>query len=252
MANLQAEELRRKNTRNHSSLSTGGVYDIQWMHMNKAKYYPLTVINMFTIRSVLYPLALVRTRLQVQRGRSLYTGTINAMQTIVKYEGMRALYKGFSMHSLQIGPVVMHIISYELIRQEVSLLTDNMYIKACIGGAGAGVISQTISVPLDIFSQHMQLAGQVSSSKVAGNVKAKIGEIERIVIPRAVRESSLPQIVKFLSNEIYKNEGPKGFYRGFFLSTLLISTTSALWWPFYYFYQGTLLLKIYYLKFYLI
>jgi len=40
--------------------------------------------------------------------------------------------------------------------------------------------------------------------------------------------------------EIYVQESLRGFYRGYFLSTFLVSTNSALWWPFYYFYQGRL------------
>ena len=64
------------------------------------------------------------------------------------------------------------------------------------------------------------------------------GEIERILVPDSLQKASTIKIVRYLSGEIYRNERLSGFYRGYFLSTFLVSLNSALWWPFYYFYQG--------------
>lgn len=91
------------------------ITDIQWQMIDKKRYFPLTVINMFTIRTILYPLTLVRTRLQVQTRGSLYTGTFNALKTVIKYEGFLALYKGFVINSFQLIPHVFYITSYEVI-----------------------------------------------------------------------------------------------------------------------------------------
>ena len=65
-------------------------------------------------------------------------------------------------------------------------------------------------------------------------------EIERILVPDRLQGASTYKIVKYLMREIYTHESLKGFYRGYFLSTFLVSINSALWWPFYYFYQGNL------------
>jgi solute carrier family 25 protein 44 len=43
--------------------------------MDKKKYYPLAMMSGLTIRGILYPLTLIRTRLQVQDGRTVYNGT---------------------------------------------------------------------------------------------------------------------------------------------------------------------------------
>lgn len=101
-----------------SSLSiapkTSNISDIRWSMLDKRRYFPLAITNMFAVRSLLYPLTLVRTRLQVQAGKSLYTGTANALHTIVRYEGFFALYKGFWINSFQLVPHVLYITSYEV------------------------------------------------------------------------------------------------------------------------------------------
>ncbi|CAF0791099.1 unnamed protein product [Brachionus calyciflorus] len=231
------------------------VYDIKWEMIDKSRYFPLTIINMFTVRSVLYPLTLVRTRLQVQTRGSLYTGTYNALTTVIKYEGFGALYKGFLVNSFQLFPHVLYITSYEKTRQQISLFTQNRYLTAFIGGASGSVIAQILSVPIDIVSQHMMLAGQKganynnnkSSIKVSGPTMngssakvSKLRDLDRIHIPDKLKTASHFTIAKYVSQEIYKYEKIKGFYRGYFLSTFLVSLNSALWWPFYYFYQAQL------------
>lgn len=93
---------------------TSNISDIRWSMLDKRRYFPLAITNMFAVRSLLYPLTLVRTRLQVQAGKSLYTGTFNALHTIVRYEGFLALYKGFWINSFQLVPHVLYITSYEV------------------------------------------------------------------------------------------------------------------------------------------
>ena len=82
--------------------------------IDKKKYFPFTVMNMFAVRSLLYPLTLIRTRLQVQtRAGELYKGTWNAFDTILRHEGAAGLYKGFWLNSLQLVPHVVYITCYE-------------------------------------------------------------------------------------------------------------------------------------------
>lgn len=66
-------------------------------------------------QSLTYPLDTVRRRLQVStpnNSRSLgYTGAWNAMQTIVRHEGFRGLYKGLSMNWIK-GPIATAVSFY--------------------------------------------------------------------------------------------------------------------------------------------
>jgi solute carrier family 25, member 44 len=94
--------------------SSNKINDIQWYMLDRRKYFPLTIINMFGVRTLLYPLSLVRTRLQVQARGSLYKGTIHALRTVAKYEGFSGLYKGFWVNSFHLVPHVIYITSYEV------------------------------------------------------------------------------------------------------------------------------------------
>ena len=104
------------------------------------------------------------------------------------------------------------------------------------------------TVPIDVISQHMMLTGQkaandfsTKSTKTSlNNQNAKLKELERIQVPDKLKQAHSLRIAHYISKEIYKQESLKGFYRGYFLSTFLVSINSALWWPFYYFYQGNL------------
>jgi solute carrier family 25 protein 44 len=112
---------------------------------------------------------------------------------------------------------------------------------AFLGGASGSLVAQIFSVPIDVISQHMMLSGQKGSSqasKAAKHVGDKVKEIDRIRVPESLKSASSFRIFKYICSEIFKNENLKGFYRGYMLSTFLVSLNSALWWPFYYFYQG--------------
>lgn len=67
---------------------------IEWDMMDRNKFLSLTVVNSMFLRGFLYPLVLVKTRLQVQRQRSVYSGTLDAFKKIIRTEGFCGLYKG--------------------------------------------------------------------------------------------------------------------------------------------------------------
>ena len=46
---------------------------VEWEMLDKSKFYPMSMASSFTIRCFLYPLTLIRTRLQVQRGKKKYS-----------------------------------------------------------------------------------------------------------------------------------------------------------------------------------
>ena len=46
----------------------GPITNIEWAMLDKQRFYPLSMLSSFTVRCCLYPLTLVRTRLQVDNG----------------------------------------------------------------------------------------------------------------------------------------------------------------------------------------
>ena len=101
--------------------------DIDFADLDKFKYYTIGPACAFVCRFVLFPFALVKTRLQMQKedGGKLfiagggspklpnpgatglgtskatecirYSGTIDAFSKIVRHEGVRGLFKGFGV-----------------------------------------------------------------------------------------------------------------------------------------------------------
>jgi solute carrier family 25 protein 44 len=47
---------------------------IEWDMMDKSKFFPLSMLSTFSVRCVLYPLTVIKTRLQLQRHDQMYRG----------------------------------------------------------------------------------------------------------------------------------------------------------------------------------
>lgn len=60
------------------------------------KFIGYSLLNSQLTRTILYPLLVVKTRLQVQKQTTVYTGSLDAFKKIYKNEGLRGLYRGTS------------------------------------------------------------------------------------------------------------------------------------------------------------
>ncbi len=113
---------------------------------------------------------------------------------------------------------------------------------AFVGGAAGSVVAQTFACPIDVISQHMMLVGQKGQTTSSNNTNkinpSRVKEMDRIRVPEKFTKGASFGLAKYIFSEINKNEGARGLYRGYVLSTFLVSLNSAIWWPFYYFYQG--------------
>ncbi|KAK6040191.1 hypothetical protein COOONC_22303 [Cooperia oncophora] len=68
---------------------------IEWDHMDLSVFYPAALTSTWTVRMFLYPLAVLRSRLQLQKQHTVYKSTWNAFVSISKTEGIRGLYRFF-------------------------------------------------------------------------------------------------------------------------------------------------------------
>ena len=75
---------------------------IEWEMLDKRKFIPASMASSFTVRTFLYPLTLIRTRLQVQYKNDIYSGTFDAFKKISKTEGISGLYRGFWVSCFQV------------------------------------------------------------------------------------------------------------------------------------------------------
>ena len=188
---------------------------IEWEHLDKAKFLTLGPLLAVGVRGAVYPFSLIKTRLFMQDKRSIYNGTWDAFKKILRYEGVKGLYKGFGVSLYGILSGQMYIVTYELTRSHLHGYRTE--VKGLIAGGVATLVAQTVTVPIDIISQHRMMAGQVQQWKKG---------CEDIPKPR------LPSAYN-IAKKIARTEGPRGFFKGYTLSLLTYAPNSALWWSFY-------------------
>lgn len=207
-------------------LESAEVLTIEWQMMDKSRFVALSMVNSFSLRCLIYPLTVVKTRLQVQSAYN-YTGTSDALMKIIKFEGWRSLYKGFWINSMQVISGIGYLITYEKVRDVLGKrgITDSR-VKGLIGGGVSSLVGQTLITPFDVVSQHIMVLGR--------------NGINPLNIPPSELKSRL-KIFKRICSEVYKRDGPVGFYRGYFASLIAYVPGSAFWWAFYPVYQDALL-----------
>ncbi|XP_068433711.1 solute carrier family 25 member 44b [Clinocottus analis] len=205
---------------------------IEWEDLDKRKFYSFGVFMTMSIRATVYPATLIRTRLQVQRGKSLYGGTFDAFFKILREEGVRGLYRGFMVNTLTLISGQAYITTYELVRKYASQYSDNNTVKSLVAGGSASLVAQTITVPIDVVSQQLMMQG------VKGG--------EHLTRFRLISDAEAGKSKKFFSQtrnimaQIFAADGFRGFYRGYVASLLTYIPNSAVWWPFYHFYAEQL------------
>ena len=198
---------------------------IEWHELDKRKFYVIGPSLFFFVRMVVYPPVLIKTRLQLQKNRSLYRGTFDAFRKIYRYEGIRGFYKGFITNSFTIVSGQIYATSYEIIR---SMTADyGNFTRGLIAGGCASFAAQTITVPVDIISQKQMIQGQDASSQETLDMSGKAAKN---------KFKGPVQIIRI----IWKESGVKGFYRGYLASLLTYAPSSSIWWASYGAYTGVL------------
>lgn len=208
---------------------------IDWHMMDKRKFYPLSMSTTLGIRCLLYPFTVIKTRLQIQRQKTLYKGTFDAFHKILKYEGSTGLYKGFWINSIQVVSGVGYVTTYEGVRHIMSTYANikDKKIQAMTGGACASLVGQTIIVPFDVVSQHMMVMGQFSGRNRPSKVT-----VPTLGITVNLERGTVFRVSSAIIKELYKRDGLSGFYRGYAASIMCFVPNSALWWMFYHIYAG--------------
>ncbi|XP_076334042.1 solute carrier family 25 member 44-like isoform X2 [Tachypleus tridentatus] len=210
------------------SVESSRILTIEWDMMDKSRFFTLNLVNSFFLRASLYPFTVIKTRLQIQKRYNVYRGTYDAFKKILNYEGIHGLYKGFWINTIQLVSGLGYITTYEKVRHiltEYANIKDKR-VKGLIGGGCGSLVGQTIITPFDVISQHMMMMGQRNSSLIKLTESSNTLNID---LNHKHRGTVALSVVK----ELYKRDGLKGFYRGYFASLYTYVPGSALWWMFY-------------------
>ncbi|XP_006000341.1 solute carrier family 25 member 44 isoform X1 [Latimeria chalumnae] len=201
---------------------------IEWEDLDKRKFYVLGLCMTMMIRVSVYPFTLIRTRLQVQKGKSFYTGTFDAFCKILRSEGMAGLYRGLLMNSFTLISGQCYVTTYELTRKYVSHYSNNNMVKSLVAGGSASLVAQSITIPIDVVSQQLMVQGQ---SESMGRFKVRQAGRNKVFVFGQSKDIIV---------QVFRADGLRGFYRGYVASLLTYIPNSAFWWPFYHFYTEQL------------
>lgn len=203
-----------------SQTTTASPRQIVWTDLDKSKYYFWGCTVFLGIRLCVYPTNLIKTRLQVQRGTSVYRGSFDAFIKVFKSEGILGFYRGFPIFALGVFFGQVYITTYEYAKHRCNHL--NVVMQGLLPGAVASVAGQTLSVPADVVTQRLQILGmlrqkEMPSSKYGGTVATKSADHTLLGICR----------------KIMVKDGLSGFYRGYLVSLMSNVPTSGIWWATY-------------------
>ncbi|EGG18534.1 mitochondrial substrate carrier family protein [Cavenderia fasciculata] len=184
---------------------------ISWDDMDPKKYYGYNMIFCLAIDGMMYPLDVVRTRLQVQ-GSSIvaqnfphYNGTWDGLKSISRLEGYKGFYRGFI--NCEVGYLSSKMVYFGCYEQSKQYLKNNNFghTSSYISGALAELSSLAIWVPFDVTTQKCQIQGKTNKYVNAYEI----------------------------FKQSYNERGVRGLYRGFGATIIRNVPYSAIWWGTY-------------------
>jgi solute carrier family 25 protein 44 len=204
---------------------------IEWHDLDKRRYYIIGPSLFVCVRGVLYPINLVKVRLFMQKGNTIYSGALDAFRKILRREGIRGLYKGFTVSLFGMASGQLYITTYEVVRSRLPGYSSEL--KGLIAGTCATIMGQLLTVPVDVVSQHMMMDGQVKM----GNQPSRGKPSQYILVKNT--DYVLPkkqQVVRsayHIVREILHREGLHGLHKGYSVSLIAYAPNSALFWSTY-------------------
>ncbi|XP_004615775.1 mitochondrial thiamine pyrophosphate carrier [Sorex araneus] len=164
------------------------------------------------------PVDVLRTRLAAQGEPKVYRTLLDAVVTMYRTEGPLVFYRGLQPTLLAIFPYAGFQFSfYSSLKQAYEWLlprdSSNGNLKNLICGSGAGVISKTLTYPLDLFKKRLQVRGFEHARTNFGQVRRYTG-------------------LRDCARQVLREEGPRGFFKGLSPSLLkaAMSTGFVFFW----------------------
>ncbi|KAG0201634.1 mitochondrial aspartate-glutamate transporter agc1 [Mortierella sp. GBA30] len=120
--------------------------------------------------TVVYPIDLVKTRMQNQRskvvGELLYKNSVDCFKKVVKNEGVLGLYRGLGPQLVGVAPEkAIKLTMNDLVRRHLSDKDGNItFVGELIAGGAAGGSQVIFTNPLEIVKIRLQVAGEAAKS----------------------------------------------------------------------------------------
>jgi len=190
--------------------------EINWDNLDMSKFYVVGAGLFSGVTVALYPVSVVKTRMQVASGEAMRRNALATFRNILKVDGVPGLYRGFG--TVITGAIPARIIFLSALEKTkatalklVKPLELSEWMEAALanglGGLTASLCSQAVFVPIDVVSQKLMVQGYSGHARYKGGLDV----VQKII----------------------KADGPRGLYRGFGLSAMMYAPSSAVWWASY-------------------
>ncbi|KAG5016726.1 hypothetical protein JHK85_022862 [Glycine max] len=193
-----------------------GQTEINWDKLDKTRFYVVGA-GLFTGVSVaLYPVSVVKTRLQVATKDAVERNVFSVAKGLLKTDGIPGLYRGFG--TVITGAIPARIIflstlettkvtAFRMLEPFRLSETSQAAIANGVAGMTSSLFAQSVFVPIDVVSQKLMVQGYSGHSQYSGGL----------------------DVVR----KVLRTDGIRGLYRGFGLSVITYAPASAVWWASY-------------------
>ncbi|XP_042052253.1 solute carrier family 25 member 44-like [Salvia splendens] len=191
--------------------------DIEWQMLDKSKFFFLGAALFSGVSAALYPMVVLKTRQQVSQS---HVSCVRTGVWIMRYEGIRGLYRGFGTSLTGTIPArALYMAALEVTKSNVGTTATRLGLPepsaAAVANAAAGLsaamAAQVVWTPVDVISQRLMAQGGGGGG--GGGVKYANG------------------VDAF--GKILRADGIRGLYRGFGISILTYAPSNAVWWASY-------------------
>jgi solute carrier family 25 protein 44 len=210
---INEDKYKKELLKNENENNKKDNYDIGWEELDPKKYIIFNSLVSLVFDGSLYPADVIKTRLQTQGVMSnatfpKYSSTTDAFIKIIKLEGIKGLFRGFSAQAAGSVPTqVLFFSSYECSKHYMNVTYNYLSKKyqnlknfnqtAEVGidlmaGAIAEIGSAIIWIPVDIITQKLQIQGPKNHNNEFPKYNGAIDVVKKII----------------------KSEGISGLYRG--------------------------------------
>lgn len=200
----------------NSRVQTLGQTEINWEKLDKTKFYVVGA-GLFTgVTVALYPVSVVKTRLQVATKDTAERNAFSVIRGILRTDGIPGLYRGFGTVITGAIPArILFLTALETTKAVAFKIVEpfklsepaQAAIANGIAGMTASMCAQAVFVPIDVVSQKLMVQGYSGHAKYSGGLD--------------------------VARKVIQSDGIRGLYRGFGLSVMTYSPSSAVWWASY-------------------
>ncbi|MCJ1236057.1 mitochondrial thiamine pyrophosphate transporter [Varicellaria rhodocarpa] len=163
-----------------------------------------------TATTLTYPLDLLRTRFAAQGSAKVYHSLLGSVRDIACTEGIRGFFQGLGAGIAQIVPYMgLFFSTYEMLRPTFARLSLPYGSGDATAGIIASIAAKTGVFPLDLVRKRLQVQGPTRERFAGGMVP---------IYGKGVWKTG---------NEILRNEGWRGLYRGLSVGLVKAAPASA-------------------------